>query len=597
MRLHAGEGSADVEAPCVSPARRPFAVILVVLSALALPASASEEEPRPPGDYTQVEGLSQPEHQTRRDVYRVPMDDGIQMYVEVVRPVLDGRYPVILELSPYHGTAEDRSGTHILPWPEAGGEPLGLAGYFAPRGYSVAFADLRGTGRSQGCLDYLGPKDRADAYDIVEWLGSQPWSSGRVGMTGHSYDAMAAIMTAAVAPPHLATIAPSAGAPRMYDHLFQDGVPYLGTWTGAAAAYELIAWQRHLPPTPVEISIFGASGDNFGNDMQYAGCGATQTAGTTGASYLTGAETDWHRARDHSDGFRVADIPVFHVQATHDAATRTSTMPPFTARDNPEDKLWFGQWHHGSTDFPYPNDRFAQWTGALHAWFDRHLQQRDVDTGPPVEMFLNGAGKVVTAEEWPLPETSSLTLYPTAGGSLAASPGPAGTLGYDASPAAWFYGAPPVPSSEPDRLSFVSTPMARDTLIAGSPTLRLRLSITSPRVDIMATLWDLDPAGEDAEKIGQAVFAMNPELRAGIDRPQPVTPGQEMVLDMKGMDQAHLLEAGRYLALTVASADIDKTPVFAQGARVTLSLGGAQPAALTLPVVEEPLLWDDPLGP
>ncbi|MGH2709627.1 MAG: CocE/NonD family hydrolase, partial [Actinomycetota bacterium] len=406
----------------MSAARFVLVSFLLAISGWVMPAAADEEPPEPPADYTQIEGLSQAVHQIRRDVYRVPMDDGILMYLEVVRPTAEGRFPVILELSPYHGTAEDRSGTHILPWPEVGGEPLGLAGYFAPRGYAVAFADLRGTGRSQGCLDYIGPKDRADAYDIVEWLGTQPWSSGRVGMAGHSYDAMTQIMTAAAAPPHLETIVPSAGAPRMYDHEFQDGVPYLGTWSGAIAGYELIAWQRHLPPTPVEIPVFGITGDNFGNEMQYAGCGATQNAATTGSSYLTGVEVDWHRQRDHTAGFVAADIPVFHVQGAHDAATRTTTMPGFAARNNPEDKLWFGQWHHGSTDFPYPNDRFDQWTGALHAWFDRHLQLRDVDTGPPVELFLND-GRVLTADTWPLPESSPLVLYPSASQTLTTFPG------------------------------------------------------------------------------------------------------------------------------------------------------------------------------
>ncbi|MGH2711789.1 MAG: CocE/NonD family hydrolase C-terminal non-catalytic domain-containing protein, partial [Actinomycetota bacterium] len=259
-------------------------------------------------------------------------------------------------------------------------------------------------------------------------------------------------------------------------------------------------------------------------------------------------------------------------------------------------KLWFGQWHHGSTDFPYPNDRFEQWTGALHAWFDRHLQQRDVDTGPPVELFLND-GRVLTEDTWPLPESSPLTLYPSAAETLATSPGAAASASYAADPSALFLQEPGSSIDfESSRVSFVSAPISTDTLIAGAPKLRLSLSMTSPRVDIMGTLWDMAPDGS-GEKIGQGAFAMNPELRAGIDNPQPVTPGQTMVLDMEGMAQAHLLLAEHRLALTVASADSDKTPLFAAGARVTLSLGGSDPAALTLPVIENPILWEDPLSP
>jgi len=45
--------------------------------------------------------------------------------------------------------------------------------------------DLRGTGRSQGCLDHLGLRDARDLKQIVEWAATQRWSNGRVGMTGH----------------------------------------------------------------------------------------------------------------------------------------------------------------------------------------------------------------------------------------------------------------------------------------------------------------------------------------------------------------------------------------------------------------------------
>jgi hypothetical protein len=92
----------------------------------------------------------------------IPFEEG-PLDIEIVRPRAEGRFPVILESSPYHGTLADRDGTRILPGPKnAEGKPIGLTGYFAPRGYAVVMMDLRGTGRSQGCLDHLGPKDGRD---------------------------------------------------------------------------------------------------------------------------------------------------------------------------------------------------------------------------------------------------------------------------------------------------------------------------------------------------------------------------------------------------------------------------------------------------
>ena len=103
--------------------------------------------------------------------------------------------------------------------------------------------------------------------------------------------------------------------------------------------------------------------------------------------------------------------------------------------------MWIGQWDHGSTNGRcgdartapalHPTCRFDQFQYALHAWFDKHLEQRDVDTGPAVEVFLNGEtpvdtsnpnnimfpetkdGPVYTAPTWT--ETNVIqTLYPDA---------------------------------------------------------------------------------------------------------------------------------------------------------------------------------------
>jgi putative CocE/NonD family hydrolase len=224
--------------------------VVPLLSAAPAPATAGPRDAVVPRDYTSIERLSAPRFQTVREAHLVEMADGVGLYVEVVRPSVSGRWPIILVLSPYHGTFDDRSGTDLLPGPTQGGEPIGLAGYFAPRGYAVAFADLRGMGRSEGCLDLLGPDDASDSYALVEWLASREWSNGRVGMTGHSFPAMAAIMTAAQRPPHLVTIVPSAGMPDMYGHEYQQGVPYSDSFAGPTAGVSELR-----PPASLETRV------------------------------------------------------------------------------------------------------------------------------------------------------------------------------------------------------------------------------------------------------------------------------------------------------------------------------------------------------
>ncbi|HEX2058074.1 MAG TPA: CocE/NonD family hydrolase [Actinomycetota bacterium] len=566
-----------------------LAAQLSAAAALAAPA-AGRKRPLVPHDYTSIAGLSQPRYETVRESYLVTMADDVELYVEVVRPTAAGRWPVILELSPYHGTLAGRDGTSVLPRPREDGEQIGLAGYFAPRGYAVAFADLRGTGRSAGCLDLLGPKDAADAYELVEWLARQEWSNGRVGMTGHSFPAMAAIMTAAQRPPHLVTIAASAGMPDMYGHEYQQGVPFSDMFVGPTAAYQALATIRHLPPPPVEGLPVGW-GDAFGQRVEYAGCEwASSTVVNENVGYLSGVESPWHRARDHNAGAIAAPIPIFAVHGLYDGAIGPIEMDWLYERPYGGDKIWLGQWHHGSVDAPEPNARGDQWTFALHAWFDRHLQRRKVDTGPAVEVFLND-GRVLVAEDWPVTAGTS-ELYPAAEEELVSSAPAAATEEYVADP-----GGAGIWSNFYDfmftgRLVYETAPLPHDTLVVGEPQLRLVASTTSPKTHILATLVKVPEEGRPVET-AVAWFAINPVVREGIDDPQDVTPGEMMEMELQGMTQAHLFEAGSRLRLTISSSDSDKLPVFTPGALISVALG-KDGTVLRLPVVPSPTLHADP---
>lgn len=523
-----------------------------------------------PLDYERLKGLSKPRYKNIvRESHMVEMKDGIGMYVEVVRPKAKGRYGTILELSPYHGTLADRSGTRILPGP-----PDGMAGYFPPRGYAVVFADLRGTGRSQGCLDHMGKKDQSDARVIVEWAAKQPWSNGRVGMTGHSYVGSTPQMAAAQNPPHLKTIVPSAGLASMYHHEFQLGVPYFLQWAGPLFAYEQLAVERHLP-----------GGDNALNDMEYFGCGATQSAAVTGEAYFSGAYTQWHKERDFRKGATKSKIPMFVVHGVNDNAARIAALDWFLARDGRRgDKAWIGQWDHGSGCCP--NRREGHWTLALHAWFDKHLLKRKVNTGPPVEVFLND-GSIFTTKQWPPKPVKQLRFFPQAGGKLGANAGESTLSPFVADPR----GA--AQEFNTGHVAFVSDKFKKDTLIAGIPRLNLNVQVTSPRVHLIATLYDVK--GTTRDRIGQAVWAINPELREGVAKPAPVIPGETMKIKLAGMSQAHLLAKGHQLELRVSASHPDKVPTFSAGTVVNVIVGGKDATSFRIPVINKPKLWNDPL--
>jgi predicted acyl esterase len=560
---------------------------LVAATAVALTAPTAAEAKRtptagPPADYTLTRNLSQPRYEVVRDVVRVPAYDGEDLYLEVVRPQAAGRFPVILEASPYHGTLADRDGTRILPEPrDADGKSLGLTGYFAPRGYAVVMMDLRGTGRSEGCLDHLAQKDARDLEQIVEWSAAQGWSNGRVGMTGHSYVGSTPSVAAAQRPDGLATIVPSAGLASMYHHQFQAGVPYFLQWAGPIEAYEQIAIERKLP-----------GGDDFGNNLEDTGCGLPNSAAVAGEDQLSGRYSDWHLARDWEKGATEADIPTFLVHGVNDNAARVAAMEWFTRRNGRAgDKLWLGQWDHGSGCCP--TRRGIQWTYALHAWFDRQLAQRKVDTGPPVELFMSDgtfAGarggdrtEVLTSTGWP-GQPQRVAFHPTADEGLGReAPSQDGSVSFTGDSRGF------IAPEETDGATFRTAPLEDDLVLAGQPTLRLAASVASPRVHLIANLFD-ESADGDWRRISQCTI--NPELRDGLAQRQLVVPGERYDMQPPCFAMAHHLREGHRLVLRVTTSDPDKVPMFAEDVQVTVFTGPGA-TSVDVPVVPGATLYPD----
>ncbi|HVM15923.1 MAG TPA: CocE/NonD family hydrolase, partial [Egibacteraceae bacterium] len=548
--------------------------------------------PLEPADYTAVAGLSQPDYpETVRDVHRVPMHDGIELYVEVVRPDPaahgEGPWPVIMEASPYHGTLADRDGTRVFPDPEDGeGNPIGLTGYFAPRGYAVAMVGLRGTGRSGGCLDHLGPEDAKDLKDIVEWAADEPWSTGEVGMTGHSYVGSTPSLAAAMNPRGLVTIAPSAGLASMYDHQFHHGVPWFLQLAGPQASYPGLATARHLPPgldTPI-----GPTGDDFGNHVLDTGCGWKNSALTAGPGQVIGQYQAWHAVRDHRTAATAADLPIFMIHGVNDNAARIPSAEWFFGErlDRAGDKVWLGQWDHGSEGLTtceegHINCRFDQWQYALHAWFDRHLQHRDVDTGPPVEVFLNG-DQVATDDAWSAPP-ATVALHPDGrGGSLGAEPDGAGQ--------ASFTSVPTGPTASEGAVEFTTEPLAEDMVVIGVPRLRLTASVlTSQALNLVTGLFRVDADGERHE---MGYCAIQTQLRHDVRTPALVVPGEKMQLDPQCFTMGHHIPAGEQILLRVTTSSRHHVSTHTLEGQVTVYTGPGE-TALTLPVVPAARLHDD----
>ena len=116
---------------------------------------------------------------------KATMRDGTVLRADVYRPSAEGRYPVLLQRTPYN---------------KSGGVDAGYR--MAAAGYVAIIQDVRGRFTSEGEW-YPFLHESQDGYDTVEWAASLPYSNGKVGMFGGSYVGATQMLTAIAHPPHL----------------------------------------------------------------------------------------------------------------------------------------------------------------------------------------------------------------------------------------------------------------------------------------------------------------------------------------------------------------------------------------------------------
>jgi predicted acyl esterase len=201
----------------------------------------------------------------------VTMTDGVVLRVNVYRPEGDGPFPVILCAHPYGKDAlprKKRRGWSFSPQYRIMNQPQAVRfsdqtsweapdpAWWVAHGYVVVNADTRGGGHSDGVGDLFSDQEAHDIARLIEWAGSQPWSTGNVGMLGVSYLAISQYKAAALHPPALKAICPWEGFTDAYRDIFTTGgIPENGfariwlfmTKRVARVATDLAAGRREHP--------------------------------------------------------------------------------------------------------------------------------------------------------------------------------------------------------------------------------------------------------------------------------------------------------------------------------------------------------------
>ena len=137
----------------------------------------------------------------------VPMKtrDGVTLHADIYRPQGDGKYPVLLQRTPY-----DKNGASAF------------AHRAAAHGFLVVVQDVRGRYTSEGEW-YPFKHETDDGYDTIEWASTLPNSNGKVGMFGGSYVGATQMLASIGHPPHLAGICPVVTASNYHENWTYQG--------------------------------------------------------------------------------------------------------------------------------------------------------------------------------------------------------------------------------------------------------------------------------------------------------------------------------------------------------------------------------------
>jgi predicted acyl esterase len=221
----------------MSTAYHRFRLVVLSFVLAGIAGTDAGAQGRPPRDTVLVAKRDSLERELQRIAVvdrklMVPMRDGAKMQFDVYRPKnANGPVPAIFVRTPYN----------MNFWDVNLGAPADMTAQLdaVKRGYAYVGANERGHFFSEGNYDILGPPT-TDGTDEIQWISSQNWSNGKVGLIGCSSTAEWQMAVAAQSPKGLATIIPQgfgAGVGRVKPY-YEQGNWYRGG-RGADAVHRL----------------------------------------------------------------------------------------------------------------------------------------------------------------------------------------------------------------------------------------------------------------------------------------------------------------------------------------------------------------------
>jgi X-Pro dipeptidyl-peptidase len=534
-----------------------------------------------------------------------------RMHVDVTRPeqtqTENLKVPVVYETSPYYaGTGSNspdvfwnpRHELNVSPARHQTPKPIphqeGMqqisdshVNDWVPRGFAVVHSCSPGTGRSQGCPTVGGFNESLAPKAVIDWLNGRAngyttpdgnekvevtWCTGKVGMTGTSYNGTLPLAAATTGVAGLEAIIPVAPNTSYYHYYRSHGLV------------------RHPG---------GYMGEDIDVLYDFIASGPTATRGYCDREYremqmirfqdrVTGDYNQFWEGRDYLNQLGPMKAAMLMAHAFND----WNVMPEHSVRIYEAVKakglphqIYFHQGGHGG---PPPLKQ-------MNRWFTRYLYgvENGVEKDPKSWIVREGAtrGNPESYPDYPHPEARPVTLQPQPGGVTA---GPLTLADPAAPPAAQqleslidnfsFSGAILAKADWTNhRLLYATAQLKQSLHLSGTAKLKIRLSSSRPAANL--SVWLVSLPWTDSRTITDDVITRgwaDPQNHASLTESDSLTPGQFYDLTFTLQPDDQVIAAGEKIGLMIFSSDRDFTLWPDPGTILTVDLSQT---SLELPVV------------
>ncbi len=482
----------------------------------------------------------------------IDLSDGARLAARIWLPTGASQDPVpaILEYLPYRrrdGTAERDALTHP---------------YLAGHGYACIRVDIRGSGDSDGVLrgEYL-EQEQDDALEVIDWIVTQPWCSGKVGMIGISWGGFNGLQIAARKPPALKAVISVCAS----DDRYADDIHYMG----GCLLTEQATWSAtmfSINTTPPDPAILGERWRDIWLER-------LRGSGLWLQDWLAHQTRDaFYRHGSVCENYADIEAAVYAVGGWADGYSN-AVFRLLAGLEAPAKGL-VGPWAHNYPHFAGPGPAIGFLQECLR-WWDYWLKGEDngimdeprlrcwiEDPVPPRTHYAERPGRWVSEPCWPSPRIDYTTWHLNPG-NLARTPGERKQLDISSPLTVGLMSGQWCPDGlVPDQpadqrfeaggsLLFDSEPLDRDFDILGAPVLELDLGCDRPQGMIAACLSEIQPDGA-ATRISYGL--LNLTHRNGHEYPQPLQPGRSYRIRLQLNDAGHRFAAGNRIRIALSSS-------------------------------------------